>query len=93
MVPHKCFYLEAAGPDKKGTNLFLETATVDKYAPKKTGAYDVSLKLGHDGDRKAQQWYFDDKTFALHSMYFPKKVLFEGYNKNLIMFAQRGLPN
>jgi len=26
-------------------------------------------------------------------MFYPKKVLFEGFNKNLIMFGQRNLPN
>jgi len=58
--------------------------------------YIVTLNKGiagsHD-EKLAQQWFYDDKKFALHSGFFPKKVLFEGFNKNLIMFGQRNLPN
>lgn len=96
IIPNKCFYIQSLGPDGKGTNLYFEVDQKDKYAPRKTGAYNVDLHKGIAGsheEKKAQQWFYDDKTFALHSGFFPKKVLFEGYNKNLIMFGQRNLPN
>lgn len=83
LVPNKCFYIQSLGPDGKGTNLYLQVASVDKYAPRQTGAYNVDLRKGIEGNneaKKPQQWFYDDTTFALHSALFPKKVLFEGYN-------------
>lgn len=96
IIPNKCFYIQSLGANGEGTNLYYEVDQKDKYHPRKTGAYNVDLHKGIAGsheERKAQQWFYDDKTFALHSAFFPKKVLFEGYNKNLIMFGQRNLPN
>lgn len=43
--------------------------------------------------KAAQQWSWDAKTKALHSKLFPSKVLFEGSNKNLIVFTQKNLKN
>jgi hypothetical protein len=39
IVSGKCFYLQS----NTGDGLFLETAIVDKYAPKKTGVYATKL--------------------------------------------------
>ena len=42
---------------------------------------------------KAQQWTYNSQTGALESKMLPGKVLFEGFNKNLIIFADRGMKN
>lgn len=45
LLPGKCFYIHSLGEDgKTDTGLVLEAGTVDKYAPKKTGVFNVSLK-------------------------------------------------
>ena len=57
LIPNKCFYIQALGPDGKGTNLFFEVDQKDKYAPRKTGAYNVDLHKGIAGsheEKKAQ---------------------------------------
>jgi len=40
----KPFFLTAADKDGNPTNFVLEVAQEDKYAPKKTGVYNVALK-------------------------------------------------
>lgn len=101
-----CFYIvyssekdEAADQD-----LVLEVTQKDKYAPKNTGVYDVRLqttkaKLTKEVDEKtgnhklAQQWRYDAKKKALFSLLYPEKALFEGANKNLIVYNFKGLKN
>jgi hypothetical protein len=66
----------------------------DKYAPRKTGVFNVFLKeLSKDPDYKPQQWFYNTKTNALHSVLYPSKVLFEGMNNNLIVYTQLNKPN
>lgn len=42
---------------------------------------------------KTQHWHYNAKTKGLHSELFSRKVLFEGANKNLIVFTYRGMKN
>lgn len=42
---NKPFFLTAADPDGNPTGMVLEVAEQDKYFPKKTGVYNVALKL------------------------------------------------
>ena len=35
---------------------------------------------------KLQQFFYKESDSALHSMHFPEKVMFEGFNKNLMLF-------
>ena len=44
MKSFKCFYIELTTM-KDGHNYVLEVATVDKYAPRKTGVYNVDLQM------------------------------------------------
>lgn len=46
-----CFYIHSLGEDgKTDTGLVLEVATVDKYAPKITGVYNIGLKTKASGN-------------------------------------------
>lgn len=57
LIPHKCFYIQSLGADGKGTNLYYEVSKKDKYAPRKTGAYNVDVHHGIKGshDEKLTQ--------------------------------------
>lgn len=90
----KPFFLTAADKDGNPTNFVLEVAKEDKYAPKKTGVFNVALKMkSEQSDYKPQQWFFDAETNGLHSVLYPSKTLFEGMNKNLIVYRQLKLKN
>ena len=52
LKPGACFYLHSLGEDgKTDTGLVLEASTVDKYAPRKTGVYNVGLSKKNRGNR------------------------------------------
>jgi len=54
LIPNKCFYINSLGKDGSGSNLYLQVAKEDKYAPKKTGAYNVDLREKSEASRKQQ---------------------------------------
>lgn len=95
----KCCYIIALGPDGEKTDMALTTSFVDKYAPKKTGVYNIALeKLNKDApdgsnEKRAQQWTYWAKGRALLTKAHPGRALFEGFNKNLIIFKYRSLKN
>ena len=44
LTPGRCFYIHSLGRDgKTDTGLVLEASTVDKYAPRNTGVFNVAL--------------------------------------------------
>lgn len=91
MQPGKCFYINSLGDNGSAdTGLVLEVSSEDKYAPKKTGVYDIGLKKKAKGN-KAQMWSWDDAKGTLSPFVYPNKALFEGSNKNMIVFANRGM--
>ena len=48
----KCFYIHSLGEDgNTDTGLVFEVSSEDKYAPKKTGVYDVGLKTKNKGNK------------------------------------------
>ena len=52
LKPGACFYLNSLGEDgKTDTGLVLEASTVDKYAPRKTGVYNIGLAKKNRGNR------------------------------------------
>ena len=77
----------------------LEVNQTDKYTPRKTGVYDVFItEMRTDPsdssvNKIAQQWSFDAKTSALIPRVYPQKAMFEGFNKNLIVYQNRGMKN
>jgi len=54
-------------------------------------AGNIPAKEDKENHKLAQQWYYDIKTEAVYSKLFPKKTLFEGANKNVIVFEYKGL--
>lgn len=44
-------------------------------------------------DRAVQLWYYHRDRKALLSRKYPSKGLFEGFNKNLIVYKYKGLKN
>jgi len=41
----------------------------------------------------AQQFYYDDVDNTIHSMLHPEGAIFEGFNRNLIVYKNLHLPN
>lgn len=88
------FHLTALDANQEPTGFVLETNPKDKYAPRKTGVFNVFLaELNPDPNYKPQQWFYNTKTHGLHSVLYPSKVLFEGMNNNLIVYTQIQKPN
>lgn len=91
----RCFIIMLDTP----AQLVLQVDPFDKYRPKKTGVYNVHLatilkdKPLNDPERVLQLWYYNAKRKALLSRKYPSKGLFEGFNKNLIVYKYRGLKN
>lgn len=63
---------------------------VDKYLPRVTHVYDVNVGAftGTGSEDRTLQWWYNDVDHTLHSFAHVESdgVLFEGYNKNLIVF-------
>lgn len=84
---------------KEGTDKVLAVNPVDKYAPRKTGVYNVYLadeeedKSPENPNRKNQLWYYNSQKKALLSKHFPSKGLFEGFNSNLCIWRYKGVRN
>jgi len=80
--------------DKMGERLALTAETDDKYKPRKTGLYDVIVDHwdGRDSENKMQMWFWDDKDHSLHNYghHDTDAILFEGYNKNLVIYRNLG---
>lgn len=91
----RCFIITFDSP----AGLVLQVDPFDKYRPRKTGVYNVHLaslmadKPLKDPERKLQLWYYNAKRRALLNWRYPSKGLFEGFNKNLIVFKYKGLKN
>lgn len=81
----KCFYLVSK------ESLALTVSRVDKYAPRKTGVYNV---FDYEfNNLKEQQWRYDKDKQVIYSNFYPNKVISEGANKNLFMFPFKGIKN
>lgn len=106
--PFDCFYIKYPQKDSKGNWLVLEADTKDKYAPKKTGLYNFFLHpLGNTEEEEAegdedghhanhevyQQWHYDTATHKLSIKAFSNKVMFQGNNRNLVLYADKNMKN
>jgi hypothetical protein len=75
-----------------GQEYVLEVSLSDKYAPRNTGVFNVAMMpLDEKLNKKTQAWSYDKPTHSLHSFEYPDKVMFEGFNKNLIVYNYK--PN
>jgi hypothetical protein len=97
MGSNNCFEILAVSVHD--VEMVLQVDPVDKYAPRTTGVYNVHLhswlkdKPFNDPERALQLWYYNAKRKALLSRKYPSKGLFEGFNRNLIVYKYRGLKN
>lgn len=85
----------SAGKFGKGSNLALEVGTEDAYAPRTTGVYNIDLTHFHGREEgtKGQQFYYHDEDNTIHSYIHPEGAIFEGFNKNLIVYKNLHMPN
>ena len=87
----KCFYINSLGQNGKADSGYvLEVSSEDKYAPKKTGVYNIGLRKKAIGN-KAQMWSWNDADGTLSPLMFPTKALMEGSNNNMIVYKNRGM--
>ena len=101
--PFSCFYIAYPQKDSKGNQLVLAAENKDKYAPKKTGLYNIYLgPLGGKGDEDEdgeqtpglnQQWSYDPTTHTLKIKAFENKVMFQGNNRNVVLYANKNMKN
>jgi hypothetical protein len=91
VIPKRCFFMTLDGI---GSNLALTSKMTDKYAPRTTHVYDVGLSNfeGTGAEDRTQQWWYNDVDHTVHSFAHSDSdgVLFEGFNKNLIVFKNLG---
>jgi len=100
-APFDCFFIMYPKKDSKGQDLVLEIDHKDKYAPKKTGIYNVRFhpfegdmdEDDEDNHVAAQQWKYDEKEHKLITKAYPGKVLFQGNNRNLVVYDNKGMKN
>ena len=95
MVPGACFYILSAGKTGHGSNWAIGVATEDAYAPATTGIYNIALEefKGLAAKNRQQMWYFDAEHGTINSMARDDGVLFEGFNKNLIVYKYQNMDN
>lgn len=86
-----CFFIKSGNKD--GDKEFvLEASLSDKYAPKNTGVFNVDMQPFELSNlKKTQKWKYDAVTHSLYSHQYPEKVMFESFNRNLIVFNYK--PN
>lgn len=91
MKPNTCFYINSLGDNgNSDTGMVLEVSSVDKYAPRKTGVYDIGLRKKAKGN-KAQMWTWNDENGTLNPAAYQSKALLEGSNYNLVVYKNRGM--
>lgn len=84
---------------KEGTRKVFAVNPVDKYHPRKTGVFNVHLvdeekdKSLENPKRVNQLWYYNAKRKAFLSRRYPSRGLFEGFNRNLIIWTYKGVRN
>lgn len=80
--PDQCFYIV-----NNVDNLALSANAEDRFAPRKTGVFEVEMTpfKGMDSNNKAQQWTYSPKEKTVRSMIHKDSALFEGYNQNVIV--------
>lgn len=87
------FYIESDNLDADGNKMVLAVVPEDLYAPRTTGIHNVRLEkwAGRDSPDLRQQWLWNDENKSLASVGQGGSVLFEGFNKNMIVYKWKGL--
>lgn len=97
MKDMSCFYI-ANAEKKDGHTFVLEAKSEDKYKPRKTGVYNIDLRIwnkekGSDSDAKAQQWYYKYDRREIGSKLHEGKAVFAGFNDNLVLYDNKRYKN
>lgn len=82
------YYLRALGLNKYGKEMVLDVAHEDKYAPLKTGVYNVYLNEKKVGE-KSQMFSYSTEDDEFYNAFLPGFALMEGYNNNLVMYYDK----
>jgi len=89
------FYILSAKTDADGNKMAITADPADQYAPRKTGVHNVFLSkwAGKEHPNDKQQWIWNSEESSLKSVGLPGGALFEGFNKNMIVYNWKGLHN
>ena len=83
----KCIFIVSTG---LSANLALSSNIFDKYQPRNTGVFDVVIQpwSGPMSTEIDQQWWWNEEEHTVHSLSHADNdgVLFEGFNKNVIVY-------
>jgi len=88
-------YFVSDKEDVDGNKMALTVIGNDLYAPRVTGIHNVKLDKwgGTEHPNLNQQWIWNDQDNSLTNVGIPGSALFEGFNRNLIVYKWRGLHN
>ena len=91
LVPGKCFYIVSYGRWGKGSNIALNVDAHDKSDG--WNIYDVNIGKwsGPKDTDKGQKFMYNAENHTIESMLHPGGVVFEGNNKNLIVYEYKGM--
>jgi hypothetical protein len=89
------FYLISNKTDADGNKMVITADPADQYAPRTTGVHNVYLSkfAGKETPNLNQQWVWNSDEQSLKSVGLKGGALFEGFNKNMIVYTWRGLHN
>ena len=89
------FYMLTDKKDEDGNQMAITVDPLDQYAPRTTGVHNVYLSkfLGKEHPNLKQQWVWNTEEASLKSVGIPGGALFEGFNKNMIVYNWKGLAN
>lgn len=88
----QCFYIAHKG---RNDNEYyaLEVSEKDAYYPRNTGLYNIAMYPFKGRNKKvankAQQFVYNEEDHTIESMLHPGKAIFEGFNKNLVVYSNK----
>ena len=84
------FYIQSQIKDSHGHVMIIEVDANDKYAPRKTGVYNVHLQERVMG-KQSQMWNYDKLDATIHSVSHAKEdtVLLMGNNDNMVSYKNK----
>ena len=84
------FYLISNIKNVYKNQMVLDVEKTDKYAPLKTGVYNIFLNEKAETD--TQTWWYDADSMTIRNKFHAGKgVILEGFNKNLVLYTYKNL--
>jgi len=89
------FYILSTKLDADGNKMAITADPADQYAPRTTGVHNIYLSkwAGKEKPNTKQQWMWNADETSIKSVGLPGGALFEGFNKNMIVYNWKGLHN